>query len=247
VIHLAAKAVLGPVLYAQAFRLRRTVIDLPEADGARSGAAGTGTARVRLLIVGDSAAAGVGAATQDEALAGHLVRALARRAHCTVKWQLVAQTGARSEDVLRMLLERRLRKADIGVVLAGVNDISRQVPLRKALRKRDEIAALMRQSTGVKHVVFLALPEMERFPALPQPLAWYAGHSARRYNEAQARWLEGREGVSHARMDGVMDPSLMASDGFHPGPRLYGKVARRLAAHITEEVLPRLRKAEGDA
>jgi lysophospholipase L1-like esterase len=245
VIHLAAKAVLGPLLYVQAFRLRRSVVELPEAAGARSGAAGTGGVRLRLLIAGDSAAAGVGAATQDEALAGHLVRVLARRGRCTVRWQLVARTGARSEDVLHMLAERNLRRADIGVVLAGVNDITKQVPLRKALRRRDEIAALMKQRAGVRHIVFSALPELEMFPALPQPLAWYAGRHARHYNEAQARWLAGRDAVSHAPMAGVMDPALMAGDGFHPGPRLYAKVAQRLADHIIEEVLPRLREGEG--
>lgn len=246
-IHVAARAVLGPLLFAQAFRLRRTVIELPEAAGARFGAAGTGGAPLRLLIAGDSAAAGVGADHQDEALAGHLVRAISTGGRCAVRWQLVARTGARSEDVLQMLAERRLRRADIGVVIAGVNDISKHVPLRKALRIRDEIADLMRQRAGVRHVVFSALPEMERFPALPQPLAWYAGQHARHYNRAQAKWLARRAGVSHAPMEGVMDPALMAADGFHPGPRLYAKVAQRLAVHVIEEVLPRLRTSEGSA
>ena len=74
------------------------------------------------------------------------------------RWQLVARTGARSEDVLHMLTNDALRRADIGVVLAGVNDISKQVPLRRALRKREEIAAVMRQRAGVRQVVFSALP-----------------------------------------------------------------------------------------
>jgi lysophospholipase L1-like esterase len=226
VIHIAAKAVLGPLLYAQAFRLRRSVIELPEAAGGRAGNAGAGATRLRLLIAGDSAAAGVGAATQDEALAGQLACALAEQGGFAVRWQLVARTGARSEDVLRMLMDEALRRADVGVVLAGVNDI----------------AAVMRQRAGVRQVVFSALPEMEKFPALPQPLAWYAGRHARHYNAVQARWAAGLEGVSHAPMDGVMDPSLMAGDGFHPGPGLYAKVAQRLAAHIIDEAVPRLRK-----
>ena len=241
-IHIAAKAVLGPLLYAQAFRLRRRVVELPEATGGRAGHAGAGATRLRLLIAGDSAAAGVGAATQDEALAGQLARALAEQGGFAVRWQLVARTGARSEDVLHMLTNDALRRADIGVVLAGVNDISKQVPLRRALRKREEIAAVMRQRAGVRQVVFSALPEMEKFPALPQPLAWYAGQHARYYNAVQARWAAGLEGVSHAAMDGVMDPSLMADDGFHPGPGLYAKVAQRLAAHIIDEAVPRLRR-----
>jgi lysophospholipase L1-like esterase len=240
VIHVAARAVLGPLLYVQAVRLRRSVIELPEAAGRRAGSAGVGATRLRLLIAGDSAAAGVGAATQKEALAGQLARVLAAQGGAAVRWQLVARTGARSEDVLHMLMNTPLQRADVGVVLAGVNDITKQVPLRQALRKRGEIAEMMRRRAGVRHVVFSALPEMEKFPALPQPLAWYAGRHASHYNGAQERWADRLEGVSHAPMDGVMDPSLMAGDGFHPGPGLYTKVAQRLAVHIIDEVLPRL-------
>lgn len=246
-IHVAAKAVLGPLLYAQAGRLRRTVLELPEASGAREGTAGTGRLALRLLIAGDSSAAGVGAPTQKQALAGQLARELARRLHGRVRWQLVAATGARSEDVLHMLMHGHLRRADVGVVVVGVNDITKEVPLRQALRKRGQIAASMRERAGVRHVLFPALPEMEKFPALPQPLAWYAGRHARRNNAAQAAWAAGEHGASHVVMDGVLDPALMADDGFHPAPPLYARVARRLAEHIERKVLPCLENSEGSA
>jgi lysophospholipase L1-like esterase len=240
VIHIAARAVLGPLLYAQAGRLRRTALELPEPSGEREGYAGAGRVALRLLIAGDSSAAGVGAATQERALAGYLAKELARRLQGRVRWQLVAASGARSEDVLHMLMQGRLHRADVGVVVVGVNDITKEVPLQQALRKRGQIVALMRQRCGVRHVLFPALPEIEKFPALPQPLAWYAGRHARRNNAAQAAWLAGQEGASHVVMDGVLDPALMADDGFHPAPALYAKVAKRLAHHIKHEVLPRL-------
>ena len=246
-IHVAARVVLGPLLYAQAGRLRRTAPDLPEPAGRRAGYAGTGKVALRLLIAGDSSAAGVGAATQDRALAGLLAKELARRLDGRVRWQLVASSGARSEDVLHLLMRGRLYRADVGVVIVGVNDITKEVPLQQALRKRGQIIALMRRRCGIRHVLFPALPEIEKFPALPQPLAWYAGRHARRNNAAQAAWLEGQAGASHVAMDGVLDPALMADDGFHPAPALYAKVARRLADHIRREVLPRLDKERGTA
>jgi lysophospholipase L1-like esterase len=88
---------------------------------------------------------------------------------------------------------------------------------------------------------------MEKFPALPQPLAWYAGYHARRNNAAQSAWAERQRGVSHVGMDGVLDPALMAHDGFHPGPALYARVAHHLADHIQNEVLPRLDNQRGTA
>jgi len=244
VIHVAARAVLGPLLYAQAGRLRRTLPELPEASGAREGSAGSGRVALRLLIAGDSSAAGVGAPTQRQALAGHLARELARRVQGRVRWQLVAATGARSEDVLAMLIRGRLHRADVGIVVVGVNDITKEVPLQLALHKRGEIVALMRERAGVGHVLLPALPEMEKFPALPQPLAWYAGRHARRNNAAQNAWAAGQQYASHVVMDGVLDPALMAADGFHPAPALYARVAGRLAEHIEYEVLPRRGKGE---
>ena len=67
---------LSPLLLAQGVYVRRVTPRLPEAPGSRSGVAGGGPS-LKLLILGDSAAAGVGAASQDEALAGQLAVALA--------------------------------------------------------------------------------------------------------------------------------------------------------------------------
>jgi hypothetical protein len=60
---------LGPLLLAQGLYVRRKTPLLPEPPGARSGFAGTGRL-LRVLILGDSAAAGVGAASQLSALSG---------------------------------------------------------------------------------------------------------------------------------------------------------------------------------
>ncbi len=66
----AAKLALAPVLIVQGRRVRRLALRLPEAAGARAAVAGSGARPLRLLIVGDSATAGVGVARQRDALAG---------------------------------------------------------------------------------------------------------------------------------------------------------------------------------
>ncbi len=76
--HLAATIALGPLLLLQGRHVRRVTPVLPEPPGPRQGRSGAGPA-LRLLILGDSAAAGVGASTQGEALSGQLVQTLARR------------------------------------------------------------------------------------------------------------------------------------------------------------------------
>ena len=106
---LVLKLVLSPLLVAQAVHTRRRAPILPEATGARRGRVGgkgTPAAPLRLLIVGDSSAAGVGVRTQQQALAGQLSRPLAQALGRTVRWQLVAKTGITTPEALGLLREQ---------------------------------------------------------------------------------------------------------------------------------------------
>ncbi|MCU0950941.1 MAG: SGNH/GDSL hydrolase family protein [Burkholderiaceae bacterium] len=228
-LHVAAKLALGPLLYLQAGKLKRTAVELPEPHGERQGWAGDGATALRVLVAGDSSAAGVGARTQDDALAAPLARRLAQHVRGRVHWQLVAQSGLTSEGVLRTLMHGHVAPADVAVIICGVNDITKEQAFAYALRKRRQAAEWLRAHAGVRHVYFPALPEMELFPAIPQPLAWWAGQAARRNNRLQQRWAQDIDFVTHVPMDGIAHPSLFCDDGFHPAPALYARVAQRLA------------------
>lgn len=235
-IDIVARTLLFPLLYAQAQRVRAGVEPLPEPPGPRAGREGKGGEEFRLLVIGDSSAVGVGAPHQDLALARPLARRLAQRDGRPVRWALLAETGLTSAATLAYLKGRDVPEADLAVVILGVNDITNQVPLPQALKLRGEIAVWLEAHAEVSRVLFPALPEMELFPSLPQPLAWWAGQMSRRNNRAQARWAGSwplsQPQVSHVPMDGVMRPDLMASDGFHPGPGLYARVVEHLATAI---------------
>ena len=238
------KPVLAPMLIAQAKHLRRVALELPEPVGQRHGVAlspdaSRGAPAFSVLISGDSSAAGVGAATQDDALASQLAAALARRIGRDVNWHLFARTGLTSAGVLALLRAQSLPSVDAAVVIVGVNDITNNVAIGHALRARNHIVRLLHARTGVGHVLFPGLPAVERFPLLPQPLAWYGGAEARRSNHMQARWAaHARRAalVSHLPMDGFTHPKLMAEDGFHPSPALYSMVAAHFAEHLALRV-----------
>ena len=114
--HLAATIVLGPLLLLQGRHVRRVTPVLPEPPGPREGRSGQGPP-LRLLIVGDSAAAGVGAATQDEALSGQLAARLAQRFE--LRWKLVARTGATTPDALQALTDLPRERFDVAVTSLG--------------------------------------------------------------------------------------------------------------------------------
>lgn len=236
---LTAKLMLSPLLVLQALLTRLRLPRLPEPDGDRHGVVGDGPA-LRLLILGDSSAAGVGVRDQAHALAGYLSKALARWAPARVHWRLLAQSGLTSAQCLALLREHEPLQADIAVVVLGVNDIIEQVPSQHAVAAREAIANHLRNACGVAHVVFAPLPPVQHFPGLPQPLRWVAGKDARRHDCAVASWARTRSDVSHVPIDLPLNAGVMAMDGFHPGETVYRICGTALAEHIAERVWPAL-------
>lgn len=238
---LTLKLALTPVLVAQALLTRSRMARLPEAEGERQGQWGRGP-RLRLLIAGDSSAAGVGVVLQRDALAGQLVPLLARATSHRVHWQLVAQSGLSTAATLQLLQSQTLAHFDLALVVTGVNDVVEQVPSHHAVLAREALANHCRNALGVQHVVFAPLPPVHDMHGLPQPLRWVAGSDARRHNGALARWAATRADVSQVDMDMPLNPDVMARDGFHPGEPVYRYCAQSIAAHIASQVWPGIHK-----
>ena len=238
---LALKLALLPVLLVQGKRVRATALKLPEAAGERHGVAGTGRVALRVLIVGDSSAAGVGVGTQDEAFAGQLAQALAERTGAAVGWQLVATSGHTAGDAARALAGATLQTADLLVTALGVNDVVGQTRTATFLAALDEIHALAVTRAQVTHTWHCGLPPMGTFPLLPLPLRWILGRDAAHLDDALARHLAGQTARLHLplpeapRMPGKDDATpegWMARDGFHPGLLGYRQWGRQVAEAI---------------
>jgi lysophospholipase L1-like esterase len=225
---LAAKVALGPLLLPQSMWLKRNALRLPEAAGPREGRVGTGEPLLKLLVVGDSSAAGVGVADQAQALALPLARCLADRLGATVDWQLVAQTGVTTAEARALVEQAALQPADVVVTALGVNDVSSQT---SAGRFVDETALLwseLQQLTGARWAVFCGLPPMHILRAVPQPLRWYLGRYAAWLDAAVREWAQ-QHRVGYCALQWVADPAVLAEDGFHPGPTVYPRWSDRLA------------------
>ena len=229
---LAWKLVLAPVLVTQALRTRKHAPVLPEAEGPREGRVGQGGAALRLLIAGDSSAAGVGVARQEQALAGQLGRALHARTARPVQWSLRARSGLTTRQVHQLLRAEAAPPADLAVVVTGVNDVIDLVSPRRAIAHRAALADWLLAEHGVAHVLFAPLPPVHRFALLPQPLRGVMGRDALAHNAALRRWVATRRDVSCVDIPIELGPDSMASDGFHPGEPVYRVCGEAIAAHI---------------
>lgn len=231
--HLWLRLPLLPLLLAQGLAVRNRALILPEPPGPRQGQTGRGPA-LRLLILGDSAAAGVGAPDQSEALAGHLARALAPNVSLT--WQLEARTGVTSAQTLRHL-HKIDTTFDAALISLGVNDLTRAVPRARWLTTQRALHAALR-AKGVRQILMTPVPPMHLFPALPAPLNWVLGQEAKRYNHALTALAQNTPDLHLLDFTLPMDPSLMAADGFHPAPALYRLWADTAARALVNTFAP---------
>lgn len=206
-----------PVLAAQGLSVRRNAQMLPEPTGPRNGRSGRGP-RLRLLICGDSSAAGVGAGTQAQALSGQLVDRLAK--HYSVEWQLEATTGHTTQDTLDRLKSVQ-GEFDAVVTALGVNDVTRAVTAQQFAHRQSQLVTALSNDLGARRIVVTGVPQMNRFPALSHPLAWVLGRQAARLDQALQQVVSAHPHVSHLKLDLPDDPALAAPDGYHPSPRAY--------------------------
>ncbi|HEX8692249.1 MAG TPA: SGNH/GDSL hydrolase family protein [Longimicrobium sp.] len=243
----SASLVLLPVLLAQGRRVRRDTPRLPEAAGPREGVAPGAGPPFGLLVLGESTAAGVGAASHAEALSGQVARALAGRTGRAVAWRVLGRNGATAESARRELLAAADGvRADVAVVALGVNDTLRFRAPGRWRRHLAELVEALRGRCGPVPVVLAGVPPLGLFPALPQPLGAVLGLRARLLDRAAERLAGELSGVRHVPMpalDAAAVEAFFCEDGFHPSVRGYAAWAEALAGAAARF----FRTAEGDA
>ena len=232
IVNVLSHTVLLPILLAQAAYVRRNVIELPEPPGERSGVVGDGPP-LRLLIIGDSSAAGVGVATQAEALLGLLTGRLSQIAR--VEFDLVARTGAKTVEAVSWLGHLPRDRYDVVVTALGVNDVTKATPLTRWLSLQAQLMGRLETEYGARRIIVSGLPPMGQFPLLPQPLRWAMGRRALWFDKHLRRLVATRPACTPVTIDMGLDDTNMSADGFHPGPSVYAAWADEVLAVIRSD------------
>ncbi|MEM9350114.1 MAG: SGNH/GDSL hydrolase family protein [Pseudomonadota bacterium] len=220
---------LAPIIIPQALWTVARAERLLEAPGNRSGVLGNGPVR-RLLILGDSSAAGVGAAHQSEALSGRLAAELAQ--HFTTHWKLAARSGATVSSTLKLLEAIPPEKIDFVIIALGVNDTKNAVSLKRWQRGYRTLLTTIANKFDTPAVCVSGVPPLGEFPVLPTPLNSIIGDRAALFDAHLGEISREFSNATHLPMDFPPDPESLASDGFHPGPAICAEWARRAAAEF---------------
>lgn len=222
--------VLAPVLLWQGKQVRRTTPRLAEAAG-RFGACEVpgGQAAWRLLVLGESTAAGVGVSDHRDGLAGRLAEEMAYRSGRPVQWEVSARSGATASVALRTLLPDDAELYDVVLVALGVNDTLRLQGRKRWRRDMTQlVSSLMRTDLASTCVLLAGVPDLGAFPALPRPLRTLLGWHARALDGELHRLAASWRGVLHAPAP-ILTGAVFADDGFHPNADAYARWARHLA------------------
>jgi lysophospholipase L1-like esterase len=192
---------------------------------------------LRLVMIGDSGAAGLGcevpAQTPGALLAGGVARDLRRR----VQLDSVAVVGARSAD-LPAQVERALSEpADLAVIMIGTNDVTHQVLPGDAAASLGRAVRRLREAGTI--VVVGTCPDLGAVKPLMQPLRSVAAFYSRRMAAAQLVAVVENDGIA-VTLGALLSPEfsehahLWSADRFHPSPRGYRRVADALLPSLLE-------------
>ncbi|MGW4461032.1 SGNH/GDSL hydrolase family protein [Micromonospora sp. NPDC004704] len=235
----------GEVLLARNRRYAQPELGL----GLRSVVGRTGAPVLRLVLLGDSSALGVGVNRVEDTVGGQLARLLADgtgptsgnlagEGHRLVHLSSVGVSGSRATDLATQVARALLgERPDVAVILIGANDVT-------ALRRPGETAAYLGaavrrlRNAGVE-VVVGTCPDLGAVRAIAQPLRQVTGLLGRRTARAQARAVLAAGGVAvdlAAETGPVFraDAGTLCHDGYHPSADGYRVWAHALLPAVAE-------------
>lgn len=227
---LASAALAGAgLLVAEAVMTARRGLLSADTAPPQDGVVGdAGRTDLRLAVLGDSMAAGVGVSRTDDTVARQLALRLARRGY-RVHIAGSAVAGSRTADLGPQVSRALLRRPQVAVILIGAGDATHGVRYEAVARHLR--TAVGRLTEATVPAVVGACPDLGAAPAFPQPLRGLLGWRSRRVAAAEiaATQAAGGQPVDLVTATGAVfraDRGTFSEDGFHPsadGYRLWAE------------------------
>ncbi len=221
-----------PLLLVQGYLVRKRTPRLPDAAGPLTGATGGSGEPLRLIAVGESTVAGVGAASHETALVGQLAAALNQTTGRRIEWAVVARTGINARKSCVELVPKLAGvRAGLVVVALGVNDSIEFHSARRWATDLEKLIEAIRVAVGDVPILLAGVPPLDCFPVLPEPLSSALGARSAALGQAAVKLSAKLRGVVHVPFQIEKDRSveLFCADGFHPSELGYRMWAEQLA------------------
>ncbi|MFJ6485431.1 SGNH/GDSL hydrolase family protein [Streptomyces sp. NPDC091682] len=235
---LVGAAAVGLVVAEMQFARRAVGSGLPEpprADGlygSEFGGPEQSPGPLRLGMLGDSTAAGLGVQRARQTPAALMASGLAAVAERPVELRNVALSGAMSDDLDRqvgLLLDGPWPPPDVCVIMIGANDVTRRMPPTQSVRMLT--SAVRRLRMAGSEVVVGTCPDLGTIEPVYQPLRWLARRVSRQLAAAQTIGVVAL-GARTVSMGDLLGPEFAANpremfgpDSYHPSAEGYATAA----------------------
>jgi lysophospholipase L1-like esterase len=187
---------------------------------------------LRMVVLGDSTAAGQGVHRAGQTPGALLASGLAAVAERPVELRNVALPGARSDDLERqvsLVLADPARVPDICVIMIGANDVTHRMPPTSSVRHL--ASAVRRLRTAGAEVVVGTCPDLGTIEPVQQPLRWLARRASRQLAAAQTIGTV-QQGGRTVSLGDLLGPEFAANprelfgpDNYHPSAEGYATAA----------------------
>jgi lysophospholipase L1-like esterase len=213
---------LAPFLYLQGQYVRRKVGVLPDAAGDVRGKFGTADESVKLLAIGESTVAGLGARTHETALAGQFARVLSRRLGKSVAWLAIGKNGVTARRALRELVPQipENEKFDYIIVGLGGNDVLKLSSPLKWRRSMIKMLETLRRAHPESVIFITNVAAIKLSPILPQPIKFILWQLSRLHNANIKDFVRSFEDVYYYEQPDRVPEDFFA-DGIHPSETGY--------------------------
>ena len=223
---------LYPVYAWQGIATRLRTERLPPPSDSPSGRIEGEGAPFRLLVLGDSSAAGVGVESVRESLAGHLSVMLAERTGRPVTFRAAGANSAIAAHVRDHVLPHVEPRDWTHVVLSlGTNDMKNFHSLVRFKRDFGTLVYAVRTRFPEARIYWPEMIDMRHVPAMPWALARILDIRADAFNAKAARLCRERGACLVPALDDIQ-PEGFSRDGFHASAAGYRAWAEKLAGVI---------------
>ena len=225
----------SPFLYLQGRYTRWKVGVLPDAAGPKRGTSGQGEKPARLLVIGESTVAGLGARTHDVALAGQFAKNLAAKTGNTVEWTVVGKSGVTARQAIELLLPEVPDKPfDYILVGLGGNDVLKISTPMRWRHDMEELLGLLRLNNP-DAVIFLAnCPMICLSPALPNPLRAILWELSKMHNDNISELTSKMDRVFYYPQPADVTLDGFFADGIHPSESGYSDWAAAMMRYFAQ-------------
>ena len=218
----------APFLYLQGQYTRRKIGRLPDAQGETAGRFGGGENAVKLLVIGESTAAGVGARTHEAALAGQFARFLSRKIGKTVNWNVIGRSGITVRETINELVPKIPdENFDYIVVALCGNEVLKLRSPRNFRHDMLEFLGILREKNPEAVVFITNAPAIRLSPVLPQPIKFILGHLSALHDKNIREFTAPMPNILYFPQPTEVVEDFFA-DGIHPSEKGYTLWSERM-------------------